>query len=480
MKTNYFARETQPAKRIFDTFPVSIKAIAISLTALLVLIAGAIGLFLHTPYAPLIVGGIVGGIGLFLFWLKKPIWGFYTALFFVFLPLGLIPPEIQSIINRTATAGAFFAWFLQMIFRRQRIILTPPAIIMFGFLTWGLASFTWTVDLAASLNSFQVYALRCILFLILAGNLYRTRQNLDGLMNVLAINGAILMIFFLITIFENGYVPGSRLKILGMNENEASIFSLVALPGLFWGAVQPERENKSVKSWLAILYLIMAIGLIAMSGSRGSIISLVVVLAAFLLLKKTRIYGLAGLGIAILGMLLIPSIFTTMINRFSIEAGDTFLGGREPLWRAAWSLIQSHFWNGVGIGSSPIAVVDVLRSYTSVINYETVAIHNPLLVIWAETGIIGLLFYLGILAGSIVLYFQNFYRAIKNSRQWAAAYYSLVGPVSLGCLVSWIKGGGAESEFTYFFILALLLFPALDETKPLPTPPPGSQTTPSL
>lgn len=442
------------------------KAFVIFLAGLSVVAAGASGVLFEGPFSPLLVGAAIAAVVVLLYWLKKPIWGLYAAIFIVFLPLGLIPFETHSLMNRAITVSAFAVWVIQAVLQRRKIILTPAAVFMLAFLLWSLMSLAWTGSVSVSSDAIQTYVLRCVLYLILMANLLRTKRDLDGLMRILSVNGWVLMVLFVEVVLTSGYTPGSRLKILGMNENEAAVFCLVAMPGVFWGAIQSARGLRSPKMWFSLLYLVLATGLIAMSGSRGGIISLLVVLAGFLLFKRTRIFALLGFGMMALGVLALPDVFTTIINRLGVESGDTMLGGREALWKAAWTMISRHFWLGVGIGYSPRALLQVVRAYTSVFDFESVAIHNPLLVIWAETGIIGLLLYCGVLTSAVLIFIRRAFRALRSNVPWPGVYFALVSPVFLGYMLSWVKGGGAESEFTFFFMIALLLFPAVVEDRP--------------
>ena len=95
-------------------------------------------------------------------------------------------------------------------------------------------------------------------------------------------------------------------------------------------------------------------------------------------------------------MLVAPFVFTTLAARFAVERGDTLLGRREDLWLAAWRMILDHPWTGVGIFNAPQAMVRYVEATRGVGQFESVAIHNPVLTIWAETGLPGLLLYMAV------------------------------------------------------------------------------------
>ena len=113
---------------------------------------------------------------------------------------------------------------------------------------------------------------------------------------------------------------------------------------------------------------------------------------------------------------------------------------------------------GVGLGNSPFEMQKVLSVSGDLI--RGVAIHNPLIVIWSETGLIGIILYLSTLFSAIFVYVIKQKKYIKLNICWAHNYYALVLSLLCAYLPSWLKGGGAESDFTYFFIISLLLVPS--------------------
>jgi O-antigen ligase len=108
-----------------------------------------------------------------------------------------------------------------------------------------------------------------------------------------------------------------------------------------------------------------------------------------------------------------------------------------------------------------------VRTLRSVQGYEWVAIHNPVLTIWAETGIPGIVLYLGVLGSAVWSFARHYRRHRVASIERLMPYFALVASLFLGYMPSWIKGGGMESNHTYFLMLALLLIPCSLETEGL-------------
>lgn len=444
------------------------KIIRVSLALLVVFlsIAAVFGLIYPSNYSPLLFLGIVIVAVVFVMLIVRPVLACYLALFVVMLPVGLLPLEIHSQLNRGLTVVAFGVWLLAVLMKRQRIYWNGTAIVMLAFLMWSLITLLWADNFEWAKTLFQVYSLRFVLFIFLIPNLIRTKRSLDGMLITLALNGWVLMAFSLFALVQDGYTPGSRFKLFDVNENDASMLIITTLLGVLWVATQLSEQRRFIKTMMAVLYLLLTIVFVFASGSRGSAISLIITLIAFLFWKETRSWSIVCIILLFLTLIFYPSLFTTTVERFLLQARDSLslLGGREVLWKAAWEIIWDHPFDGVGIGNAGIAI----QPYLDVAhNVDGVSAHNPILVIWGETGLIGILLYLGILISALISFFKQYMRFRINSiYQPYIPYFALVTCILLGFIVSWVKGGGMESAHSYFLILSLLLIPSGLESSP--------------
>lgn len=405
---------------------------------------------------PLLVNGAIAAALVLIAWFRKPIWALYAALFVVLLPIGLIPPEIHSLLSRSITVIAFVAWLFAVVNRKHQVIWAITALLMLGFLFWGTVTLFWAKNLDSGTTILQAYALRLVLFLLLIPNQIRTKENLDGLMNTLAVSGWLLiLVSFGIILFE-GYETGSRFKVFGENENTLGILALVTMPGVLWQAMRASERYKVLRMLTASIFLIMAIGLTALSGSRGSAISMIVTLSVFWFWKPTRLWGKISLIILVIAVIITPFVFTTTLDRFAGTPKDTFLGGREVLWQEGRRIITENPLLGVGIGNSPFVLQTALGNW----DCDWVAMHNPIMVIWSETGFPGIILYLGVLISAVCSFARQYRHYRSLSIQWLVPYFALIASLLPGYMVSWIKGGGMESDFSYFLMLALLLIPS--------------------
>ncbi len=454
--------------RRFDT---QAKSIVIAIAAA-VIVAGSIAVF-KSPYSPMIAAGTVAALAMLAVGFQRPAWSLYAALFVILIPPGIIPEQVHSFLNRSLTIIALVTWLFDAIRRHTRWKWTLTASLMAGFILWAAVTVSWAENVPATQTYLQLYMFRFILFLFLLPNVVRTEKDLNGVMNALALCGWFLVLVSAGVIISGGYTPMARFKPMRANANELGLAMLVTLPGVLWQALRPENRHRTTRNLTASLFLVAAIVLVALSGSRGTAISLCVTLLALWLWKATRRYAKQGLVILLLGMTLFPFVFATTLSRFAGNLGsDTPLGGREVLWQEAWNVIKENPLTGVGIGNSAYVIRSALGAYGE---DERVPIHNPVLVIWVETGIPGILLFLGTMIAAVWSFAGQYQSCRRLGGYWLLPYFALMASVFLGFLFSWIKGGAIETSHTHFLFLSLLLIPSsLDITAPALAPGNGT------
>jgi O-antigen ligase len=277
----------------------------------------------------------------------------------------------------------------------------------------------------------------------------------------MALNGWVLVAFSINTLIESGYRAGSRFTLLDVNENTIGVQVMLTLVGVLWVTTQLSKRNQGIKKTLAFVYLVMAIFIIFASGSRGSAISFAIISFSFLLWRTTRPWSATIMLLLILAIIFSPTIFTTTVQRFLLETSDSLsvFGGRERLWSANWEIIGDHPLFGVGIGNGGITLLSYLGASGS--DRLFASSHGPVFVIWGETGLIGILLYLGILISAVIAFVRQYlrYQNISESHPFLP-YFAIVSSVFLGYMFSWVKGGAMERAHSYFFMLALLLIPS--------------------
>jgi len=428
---------------------------------LIALLIAASFFLIPSDYAPIFIAALIVLIPVVFYWIKKPIYALYTVVFISLLPHGLIPQDIYDYLYKLLAIVATVTWLFDILRRRGKILVTPTTLFIFFFMLWSLVTLFWTNNVSIGITFLQIYLARFVIFLLLVPNLIRSDNHLDGFMTVLALSAWTLVLSSVITVLSTGYLPGMRFKVFEENENALGILTLVSMSGVVWKALQPSKLKIKIWKRLAFLFLFAAFGIIAMSGSRGSLISLFVTFVVFLFWKQTRVFGKVGILYLIIIGLLTPILFKATFERFTLaDPTNTLLGGREALWSAAWMYIKNNPWIGAGIGNSNYVMLSYLQYFRSILGLNYAPVHNPVLTIWMETGLPGLILFLTGLISAAVFFIKQYIKNKSLDYDFLRPYFPIIGSVFCGYMLSWIKGGGIESSISYFLILALLLIPS--------------------
>jgi len=449
--------------RLYNVHKRIYQIVIIAFLMIVLLFISASGLLFSSNFAPAIVGAAPFIFALLYIAIKKPVWTVYAAVVIVLLPTGLLPAGIQSFLNRALPVIALITWGIYVVSKHQPVFFSSTFIIMAVFLLWCLVTLLWVENLTTARDVLGGYFLRSILFLFLIANLINNEKTLDGLMYSLSIGGWIFLITGLITILTQGYQTGTRLQIFEGNENTFGSLFPITMIGVIWPTLRKTNQRRTVWFFACLTYFFLAFIMIALSGSRGSAISWMITILGLFIWRQTRLWGIIGLLILLVALASAPFVFSTTVDRFTNlndSSNDTLLGGREALWQAAWMEIKDRPITGVGVGNSRYAIMNYVRLFRSVSTRSNVSIHNPILTIWVDAGLPGVILYLGVLVSSMLSFVKQYIFFKKQGVHWLMPYFSLVSTAFMGYFATWIKGGGVESAFSYFLIIALLVIPS--------------------
>ncbi len=456
----HISKEWQPGS---DTTSILARALLWCVLPLVLITLGSILIFanldfLYNPDLPALVGaGIVASIlvpAILLIFLKHPVWAFYLGTLWMFLPDGIMPSNLQSTLNRGLATACLILFGLDRWIRPQRIEWNPALTMLVCFIFWAGASLYWSYRPEEGIVPLVAYIVRVGFCLFLGINMIRSKSDVDHLMDAICISGWIVVLVSIFYLLTAGYQSGSRLRVFDINENHLGIVLLVGLTGTIWQTVSRDGSmQKPIWVVLAILYLLATLVMTVLSGSRGSIISIALTCMSFLCIKRLRAWGLLWVLVCGIGAIVFPMAYANILDRFIGSVKDPALGGREDIWPAALELVANHLPIGVGIGNSAFA----LKPYMNVWSEDGIPFHNPILSVLGETGIPGLIFYLGAPIYATYRFMRSY---IIADEEWIRRYTMIVGPVFVGFMASWVKGGGMETSFLYFFMLAMLMIPA--------------------
>jgi len=413
------------------------------------------------PIAPLLLIAGAVGAAVTLVLLQAPQTAFHVALFLTLLPHGLRPPPFEVLYTIAVNAAVMLAlasWILQSGMRLQSMVLGRTGLALACFIAWALVTSSWAESLVDARRTLVAFAINFTVFMLIS-NQVRDVRAIDGLMTVLRILGWIMVAAGVYAFVDGGLRFGSRLKIFGMNENDYGLTLIAMIPGVIWPVLRQSGPRRKLGMALSAVFTICAMVLIALTGSRGSSLSLLLVLLAFAFSKPMRPWGVVGL-VMLSGLLVsAPFLLGSVINRFAEQDGGQ-LGGRDLLWTAGLRMLADVPWTGAGIGNGPLHLHNYIAALTSEFNHRSdLPTHNPFIEIGIETGVLGLCLYVNVCVSALRQFFGAEGRAGMR-RPELSGYFPLMIGIATGYASSWIKGGGVEIHPTFFVLLALLTVPS--------------------
>ncbi len=438
----------------------------VMLALIVVAMTSAAALIVNDPFVPwVVIAALFAGVlGIYL--LRRPVLALYVALFLYLLPTVVqIESNVLGVAMIVAFALALLAWLLHATSQRQPILWNWVYILLAAYIVWCAVTLVWAPDIAAGRREMLAYGLGFV-FLFLIANQVRSLNGIDGLMRVLAMIGWILVLLSMKAVLFDGYQLGERLRVMDMNANALGIVLILMVPGVIWPVLRSSGPRRNFLMALSVIYILCAVVLVALSGSRGSALSLIAVLLAFGFWRPLRPWALVGVMLVACMLATVPFLFDTLVNRTVQQEGGAF-GGRAVLWEGSMLLLQDHPWTGVGVGNGPFVLPEYVASLAGnglILESDfskrvQLSSHAPLLAVGIDTGFVGMFIYLSVLVVALRQFVQ-FGRRLNKRSMALSVYFPLVLGITVGYLVSWLKGGGMENTSTYFVLLALLVIPS--------------------
>ena len=256
---------------------------------------------------------------------------------------------------------------------------------------WMGASLLWAMDVAKSVEMILT-ALQLLALYVVVSMFPITFKQLTGVLYAVIAGGAIAAGYALY-LFSTGVSIQSRLAIAAENSAGDPNHFAASLVVPLGAAVYLILWNRSTLIRFSMICLSgLMVGAILLSGSRGAIVGVAVLLGFILLRDPNRrfLYWLVG-ALAVMGALIAgPSLY----NRF-VEAAVNGGAGRADIWHVGLLAFTQNWLFGAGYENFPFAYdkayIHVFQPFFT--NWHR-APHNLLLGTAVDLGIIGLAFML--------------------------------------------------------------------------------------
>jgi len=286
---------------------------------------------------------------------------------------------------------------------------------MVAFIGWATLTLVWAQQTGMGITALSRYVPN-LLLLPIAYTATRGRSELTLALTAIVLGAVLAAIFGILqppspSIAAEGRATGT---IGDPNELAAALLVGLALAAGFALA----RGLSPALRLVGVLAVPLCAAGIFLSLSRGGLIALAALLVAGTILAGRW----RGAVTAILVAVAVGGVvyFTQLAPPSARERITTANGGsgRSDLWTVGWRMVQAHPIGGVGVGNFQAVSGNYalqpgfLRRADLIFSEEPKVAHNTYLQVMAETGIPGLLFFLGTIATCLAC-------ALRAARIWA-------------------------------------------------------------
>ena len=319
-----------------------------------------------------------------------------------------------------------------------------------------------SLDMMSSIK-IAMLVISFVMFYFVIVNSITTKKQLKVMLNIFVIVGALVSLFGIYQyLFVGSFASSSfvdkemfediKTRVNGTFDNpnvlgEYLLFVIPVIASLFFAE----------KGWIKKIFYMglggVSIICLALTYSRGCYLGILLALAVFLLLINLKWIIAFGLGIIAAPAFLPQSI----INRFSSigNMADSSTSYRVSIWKGAIDMIKDYWYRPIGQGTIAFNSIYPFYSYSGVGAQHS---HNLFLQLLIETGIVGILSFLGI----IYKFFQTVLCGLKKTKD-AFYKYCFIGFAS-GMIGFLLQSIFDNTWYNNKIILIFWIFVALSAT----------------
>lgn len=237
---------------------------------------------------------------------------------------------------------------------------------------------------------------------------------------------------------------GTRVFSTFANPNVYGTYLLLALP--LAAVCVLYARNIFLKLCAAGITGMLLIAL-ALTYSRGAYVSLAVAVLVFLILIEKRLIVLFVAGLAAMPFVLPASIIARIVS--IVNFTDTSTMYRISIWQASLRMLGDFWTAGIGQGAAAYNSVYPFYAFSAVTAQHS---HNWFLQIFLETGIVGFLAFLMILA----CFFRLQFSFMRNTSDWRVR--TLSAAITAAVVGFLVQGLFDHSFHNYRVMLVFYLF----------------------
>ena len=378
---------------------------------------------------------------------------FTRSWFWCLLPLAAAPILPTMAVLGLALVGTC-SLALNLIRDRERQLAWAPIhryILLYAAIY--LAGTFFSVNLSSSLRP-GLLSVAFILFSLVLSNAVTNRDQLDTLLAVAVLAGAVVSCYGILQyIFRWGYQSAAwvdsdmfssiRFRVPSTLENPNMLGQYLILAIPMGGAKLLSQKDWQGRIWYFLCCAVMCLCMI-LTFSRGAWLGLLFAGAIFLFLLNPRLILLAPFALAALWFVL-PDTITARFASIG-NMSDASTSYRVYIWMGTLAMLKNYWLCGIGPGADAFNRVYPAYSYNGISAPHS---HNLFLQIVCDAGVTALAVFLILL----FVYFRMMCTAFSREKDWTSRLYqaAFTGGVC-GFLVQ------AMTDYSFYNYRVLFLF----------------------
>lgn len=301
-------------------------------------------------------------------------------------------------------------------------------VLVLLFFLWNFVTLFWSSDIEYSIQRIKTYS-QIFLLLLIYWDIYRKPGELMAGLQAYILGAYVLIGSTIYNYLTNNIAVRyeGRYSATGINANDVALILILGLPIGLPIAMQlifvvQKNIIGTLQRVIDILYIPLCVFAIFLTGSRTSLVAVIPFVIFIIATQRIKMDRKVLIFVLLLFSILalLPFVPQSLINRIgtignSISQAD--MGGRVTMWRKSIVVFAQHPIFGVGGGAIDRTIGG--------------AVHNTLISVATETGVIGLVFFLAIL-GLVV------YDVVRLPRKTSGLWLAIFTTWAIGALsLSW-------------------------------------------
>ena len=351
----------------------------------------------------------------------------------------IIVPGLGTLTRLIGTALSG-SWILLSLVEREYRKPAAAHSAIYLFITWSMITTIWTRATGFSIIRMSTY-FQLFLLVFIVWNLFDKRHVLRG-----ALQAYVLGCFVTISVLAFNFINGNvsrwqrRASIANSDENDIGLVLALMLPIAWHLATSSATVSRSKLTILNFAAVPLGMLGIFLTVSRGSLLATLPFFASLVFTipsipaRQRPIVALATPAVLAAALFAVPASSWTRILEIGEQVEARNLSSRYEIWvlgLVEWLDTPSNMLFGIGVGAYPWVIGKVA--------------HNTALEILVETGLFGLVLYVGVLA-------LVFYAVMRASQPVRIMWLTVLATLMVGTLsLSW----QFEKPFWLFIAFAI-------------------------